>query len=115
MKSMWVNSADIDLDTYWPNDSECFGMWIEFSVGAKEADGADNFRLFVCTPEWLKNESELRGATWGRHMLILHEYDLAAIKAEVDKCVEQCTANDWSTIAQKISRFAAWEYEDYQP
>ena len=47
-------------------------------------------------------------------MLIVSEYDLDVIKAEIDLCVESCTGENWSAIAQKISRFAAWEFEDYQ-
>lgn len=114
IKSMWVDSATINLDSYLPDNPECFGLWIEFKAGVKNESGADNFRLFVCTPEWLKNEHGWKSAKWGRHILIVSEYDLDMIRAEIGQCVESCTGEDWPTIAQKIARFAAWEFDDYQ-
>jgi hypothetical protein len=114
VKSMWVDSATINLDSYLPDDTECFGLWIEFRVGIKDEDGADDFRLLVCTPEWLKNEYGWKKAVWGRHMLIVSGYDLNVIAAEINSCVENCAGEDWPTIAQKLARFAAWEYEDVQ-
>jgi len=114
VKSMWIDSATVNFDSYFPDDPECFCLWIEFRVGIKNEDSADDFRLLVCTAKWLINELDRKSATWGRHMLIVSEYDLDVIKAEIDLCVESCTGENWSAIAQKISRFAAWEFEDYQ-
>lgn len=114
VKSMWVDSATINLDSYAPDDAECFGCWIEFRAGIKDEDSADDFRLFVCTPEWLRNKCSGNRARWGRHMLIVSEYDLDAIADEIDRQIGLCVGEDWSTIACKIARFAAWEFEDYQ-
>ncbi len=115
IKSMWVDSASINLDNYLPDDPEYFGLWIEFRVGIKDRDSADDFRLLVCTPEWLKNECDRKKVMWGRHMLIVFKYDLDTITAEINQCIENCVGKNWPTIAEKISRFAAWEFEDYQP
>lgn len=115
VKSIWMNSASLNLDEYLPDCTESFGLWVEFSVGIKDEDGADDFRIFVCTPEWLKNECTPVRSIWGRHMLIVSEYNIDLIKAEIDQCVENCTGENWPTIAPKIARFAAWEFEDYQP
>lgn len=115
VKSIWLDSATINLDTYLPDDPECFGFWIEFRVGITDREGADDFRLFVCTPEWLKNERSRKRIIWGRHMLFVFEYDLDEIKAEIDWRIESCKGDDWLTIARQIGRFAAWEFEDYQP
>lgn len=114
IKSMWINSAAIDLDTYFPEDPECFGLWIEFRAGFKDEESADDFRVLVCTPEWLRKEYGWKKSMWGRHMLVVFNYDLDAIKMEINQCVENCTGDNWMIIAQKISRFFAWEFEDYQ-
>jgi hypothetical protein len=84
-------------------------------VGIRDENGADDFRLLVCTPEWLRNEYGWKKAISGRHMLIVFEYNLDVIKAELDRFIESCAGEDWPTIVQKIARFAAWEFEDYQP
>jgi hypothetical protein len=42
------------------------------------------------------------------------EYDIATIRACVERRVDQCRGDDWQAIALKISRFAEWEFEDYK-
>jgi hypothetical protein len=115
VKSMWVDSADINLDEFSPDDPECFGLWIEFRAGLEDDAGADDFRLFVCTPVWLGNECDRKTVAWGRHMLIVAKYDLGAIKREIDQLIENCRGDDWPDIAREIAKFAGWEFEDYQP
>lgn len=114
VKVMWVNDADVDLDSYFPDDPECFGLWIEFKAGIEDESGADDFRLFVCTPRWIEEENSEKNVTWGRSLLIVSEYDFKSISAAIRQCVEGCTGANWPEIAMKISRFAAWEYEDYE-
>ena len=48
-------------------------------------------------------------------MLVVLEYDLDLIKERIVSYVEGCTGKDFWEIAQKISRIASWEFEDYQP
>lgn len=104
------------LDYFRPADLTNFGTWIRVSIGSADSAAADDFQLFVCTPEWLSTyvENEKDCAVWGRHMLIVSEYSVERIKAAVTRLVSRCSGNDWATVAQKIARFAAWEFEDYQ-
>jgi hypothetical protein len=113
VKSMWIDSASTSLENYLPEDPSCFGLWVEFRAGFVNTAGADDFRLFVCTPEWLKKECCRNKVIWGRHMLIVSRYDLDAMAAEIALCVENCAGDDWNAIAGTIARFAAWEFEDY--
>lgn len=115
VKSMWVNSATINLNSYLPDDPENFGLWIEFSAGPTDSDGADDYRILVCTPDWIKREYGTKKAIHGRHMLIVFKYDISEIKFAIHQCVEGCNGSDFGEIAPKIARFAAWEFEDYQP
>ncbi|WP_344761417.1 immunity 8 family protein [Actimicrobium antarcticum] len=114
VKGIWIDSATISLETYSPNDRECFGLWINLRVGQNEEEGSHDYQLLVCTPDWLKKEYFFKKAVWGRHMLIVFEYDLDVIKNEIYRCIESCVGTDWPTITQKVAKFAAWEFEDYQ-
>jgi hypothetical protein len=103
------------MTAYWPSEVDNFGTWIRLSVGPSGQVGTDNFELFVCTPKWLFEQLEKDSAArWGRHLLIVREYDLTVISKRLAQLVQQSSGLDWQTIALKISRFAAWEFEDYK-
>lgn len=46
-------------------------------------------------------------------MLLVREYDLAKITTEINSRIEECTESDRLSSAQKLSRYFAWEFEDY--
>ncbi|XIH61996.1 hypothetical protein C1N60_22760 (plasmid) [Pantoea sp. SGAir0184] len=48
-------------------------------------------------------------------MIIINEYNYDKILAFIKKQIADCHADDWPEIAQKLSRFSFWQYEDYQP
>ncbi|WP_281663391.1 immunity 8 family protein [Paraburkholderia fungorum] len=111
-----LHSLEIEeeLIHYKPAMPENFGTWIRFSVGPSGELGTDNFDLFVCTPLWLSESLETEpGARWGRHLLIVKEFNVAAITNEIERLVQRCSSVDWQSTALKIGRFAAWEFEDY--
>jgi hypothetical protein len=105
-----------EISSYWPAETDNFGTWIRLSVGPVDEIGVDYFDLFVCTPQWLSNELERNPvAQWGRHSLIVKEYSLDLITDQCERLVWRCSGNDWLTIAQKIARYAYWEFEGMQP
>jgi hypothetical protein len=114
VKSMWVDSPTINLDNYFPEDPESFGLWIEFRAGPEDSCGADDYRILVCTPDWIKQACRHEKVVSGRHMLIVLEYDIEEIKSAIDRSVEECNGRDFEEMANKIARFAAWEFEDYK-
>lgn len=114
IKAMWVDSPDIILDSYRPDDLGFFGLWINLRIGPDDSEGAHDYQLLVCSPNWLKSECISVGVLWGRHMLIVNEYDIYSIKDEISKCINSYSGEEWGEVAKKIARFAAWEYEDYK-
>lgn len=67
-----------DVDSYYPDDEECFSLNLLLRIGTEDSNGADNFDLFVCSPKWiLKNVWEPRIF---RHTLITREYNINEIK-----------------------------------
>ncbi|HGN1344311.1 MULTISPECIES: immunity 8 family protein [Proteus] len=105
-----LSSDFYDLDNYYP-DNECFSLSLLLRIGTEESNGADNFDLLVCSPEWiLKN-------IWGprilRHILITPEYNINEIKKVINSYIAKCDGNSWLEIAGKLSCYFAWEYENY--
>jgi hypothetical protein len=111
LKALWVDSADVALDSYSPLEADNFSLWLELRIGLASTDSADDFRLFVCTPDWLKiNRAPCH---WGRHTLVTQAYDLDGIRAEIQKCIDRCSGKSWAETAKNLSRFFAWEFEDF--
>lgn len=112
IKSIWIDSDTDTLEDYVPEDPHRFGLWLEFRVGLDTSAAADDFRVRVCTPDWIREEL-VWGPVWARHVLLVPRFDPALILAELHSLVARCSGPDWPSIATKLSRYAAWEFEDY--
>ena len=69
----------------------------------------------MCTADWIRDQLTLERCIWGRHMLVVQEYDYALILELVSERIASCDGNDWAEVANKLARIAAWEFEDYRP
>ncbi|MFC0179762.1 immunity 8 family protein [Thorsellia kenyensis] len=107
-----ISSIDHDPRVYLPDDKNNFRIVLNLSIGMADSNGADYFDLFVCTPEWLCNNQWVPELM--RHTLLVRKYDLDEITETINKYIEICTCDTWTKTAQKLSRYFAWEYEDYQ-
>ncbi|MGI4850202.1 MAG: immunity 8 family protein [Janthinobacterium lividum] len=114
LKNIWVDSATINLDTYLPDDIECFELWVNLRVGVDSAEGADDYQLLICTPQWLQKNYAWKKALWGRNMLIVFEYDLEMIKSKIDRCLASFGDESVETLSREFAKFASWEFENYQ-
>ena len=106
-------SVDVDIRTYIPaEDAFCIGVTAE--IGAVGEKGADNFEIEVCSPKWLDAALRDEAVVSGRHRLFMSGFNYGALEAYVLKRVQQAEGPDWASVADKLSRWAAWEFEDYQ-
>ncbi|WP_338493580.1 Imm8 family immunity protein [Erwinia aphidicola] len=48
-----ISNDDCLLNTFDPEDENVFSLRLLLRIGAENSSEADNFDLFVCTPEWL--------------------------------------------------------------
>lgn len=107
-----LSSDCLNLAVELPNDMTCFAIDLRLRIGREDSNGADDFSLLVCTPAWLA--SSVAEPRWGRHLLIVHRYDLATIRSKIESYVSEVSGETWSDIASKLARVFAWEYEDYR-
>ncbi|MFM0723153.1 immunity 8 family protein [Paraburkholderia strydomiana] len=107
-----ISNDEIDVAKFSPENPTCFSLNLRIRIGANETAGSDDFELCVCTPEWLHQTTwEPR---WGRHLLIVREYDFSAIEQCIQSYVADCKGDSWNIVAGKLARVFAWEFEDYQ-
>lgn len=112
LKNMF--SVDFDIDEYRPEIPGCFRCQLWLDIGSEDSKGADMFILTVCSPAWLQRELREKDAIWGRHLLIIPDFDAHLIQEKVESYLKECQGNTWQEVAEKVARFAAWEFEDYQ-
>lgn len=115
IKSLYSLELEDSLSQYQPDDASNFGTWIRARIGPENESSSDSFDILVCTSDWLRTQCAEDGPTWGRHMLIVAAYEFDAIESFLARYVAQCTGIDWPSVATKLSRIGAWEFEDYQP
>lgn len=109
-------STDVDdLFEYQPEDSDAFGFPLHFIIGPKDAPGEESFDVMVCIPAYLEKNYPVDSVIFGRHLLIVQQYDFNNILDYVAKHVTSLEEDTWEALGEKISRIGKWEFEDYQP
>ncbi len=107
-----ISADEVDIHSYAPDDPECFFITLRLRIGPEGDNGGDDFEVFVCTPTWLQNN--VWEPMWGRHFLIVKEFNYQLIVDTIIKAISQYEGVGWSEIACKLARLYAWEFEDYQ-
>lgn len=109
-----LHSPDIyDLEHYQPKNPENFGFILQAMVGPEGMEGEESFDIEICTPRWLEDTYSIKEIIIGRHHLIVREYNYHRIIATIKNFLQDCSGENWSEVAKKVSRLGRWEFEDY--
>ncbi|WP_083254312.1 Imm8 family immunity protein, partial [Pandoraea sp. ISTKB] len=94
-----ISNDEFYLESFRPDDPKSFFLTLRMRIGREGTATADDFELLVCSPGWLlKNTWQ---PTWGRHMLIVHEYDFHEIERFIHEYVDRCEGANWVEVATK--------------
>jgi hypothetical protein len=112
-----IYSPDIEdpLEGFVPRQWDNFELTLRVMFGPAGDEASDSFQIQVCTPKWLQARCEGGEIISGRHRLIVGEFDFIKIRKYLEALCRRCSGNDWNEIAQKLSRYGYWEFEDYRP
>lgn len=102
------------LELHVPQDPQKFCVLVRAMVGPRGGEGEESFDINVCTAEWLKDQVGREGFVLGLHRLFVNTYDPAQIKKLLTTFIERYSGDSWREVAEKISRVARWEFEDYK-
>lgn len=107
-----INSYDClehdPIDDWQPENPCDIAISINFNIGINATAG-DNFLLHVITP------SQQVGSQPAKYTLVVDHFNIQTILADVQNMLEQCQGNSWEEVAQKLSQFMQWEFDNYQP
>jgi hypothetical protein len=113
IKDFFGSEIDESLELYRPEISDNFGFIIDLEIGIIGQEGADLFYVMLCTPKWLIENMKQEEIIVGLHYMIVFEYNYEKIHKKLAElfCFE---GKDWDEIANKLSYFGQWEFQDYQ-
>jgi len=105
-------NTEISFESFAPQDSDCFGVWLNASIGSDEGDGADDFQVFVCNRAWLVRQ---RAACEERYILLDRPYQPDAVVKALEAYLAECSGDNWSDVVAQVSNIGVWEFEGYRP
>ncbi|MDQ2848153.1 MAG: immunity 8 family protein [Actinomycetota bacterium] len=82
-------------------------------IGPQDGPGDETFQITVCTPEALTVLLDRDGIVVGRHLLLVGGINKTKIEAFLQDRLRRLDGDNWGGLAEKISRLAYWEFEDY--
>lgn len=110
-----IHSPDIfNLENFHPDEEDVFGILLQLMVSPENSDGEESFDVLLCTPQWLMQCAQKSDVIFGRHYLIVFEYNYQRIYNQLKDYVESIEGDTWEEIALRIGRIGKWEFEDYQ-
>jgi len=114
LKEFYSLDIDMPLVEFYPEKHNNFGFWARMIIGEKEIGGEESFDILICTPKWLLNNHAKNEIIFGKHHLIVFEYNYHNIYKKLKYTVENTEGNDWNEIGLKLGAIANWEFEDYR-
>lgn len=116
---MRAQVKDISINDYLGSTAEqplnSYNTWmvIDAEIGPEGEPGAEVFRFYVCTPTALAQMTQDGEYRFGRHLLIVKEFDWDLTVLAINKLVSSFDEPDWHALGTKIAKYGAWEFEDY--
>lgn len=108
------HSPDVrDLTQWTPPDLQDFGILLQVLIGPKGQQGEEAFDFVVCSPAWLLKDRGAKSVIFGSHHILLFEYNFDRLQEALTKLVTGVSGSSWNELAQKLSRYGRWEFEDY--
>lgn len=110
-----LHSPDLlDMQSSVPEDPERFCILVQAMIGPKGAPGEESFDFSVCTPKWLDHYLADKTFVFGRHYLLVKYYDYVLIWNAIEIACRPIQGDSWSDVAERLSRYGRWEFEDYE-
>jgi hypothetical protein len=107
-------SSDIfNLETFQPQKTNEFAFELQIIAGIKGKEGGDSFDIFVCTPQWLIKNYKKEDILFGRHRLIMFQYNYESLLNKINQYIEMLEEDSWDKLAEKINLIGRWEFFDY--
>lgn len=110
-----IHCPDIeDLKTYRPDNPGNFVIHLQIFVGLEGSESSESFNFTICTPTWIKENTNNNEYTPPKYHLVVHEYNYEKLVRGFERLIKSIAGQDWNEYAQKLAQFGHWEFEDYK-
>lgn len=111
-----LHSPDIpDLRVSRPDNEDSFCILVQAIIGPRNALGDESFGFSVCTPKWLQAIlADRQPYVYGKSYLIIERYDYNTLWKAIDNLCQRSSGDSWEGVAEKLSKYAHWEFGDYR-
>lgn len=108
------DAASGDVGAFDPDDTEDFALLVQALIGPAGDRGEEMFDFTVCTASWLGGHDLPKGFEFPRGTLLVRRWDPELVTRAISDLCLRTEGADWLEVAQKLSRFGKWEFEDYR-
>jgi hypothetical protein len=102
---------DANFEEFIPELPHNFCRWIHLDIGYADETACASFSIGVCSFTWLAHQYSNEGPRWGRHLLIVGQYNYEEIKKAIEERVQLCQRDTWEEALPLLCRYFAWEFE----
>lgn len=103
-----------DVRSWNPKRPEDLYLGVYIRIGVEGESGGDDFQLLVASPEAIAKRRHLYPAKYLERALTTEVFDWDTIVSYVQDKVSTCTSSTWEAIADKLTTYFIWEYEDFE-
>ncbi|OIQ19239.1 MAG: hypothetical protein BM556_08110 [Bacteriovorax sp. MedPE-SWde] len=113
IKQILAESEEFNKN-FCPEDIYNFNFLLRVMIGPKGEQGEESFDVEVYTTKWIEDNLDDNDVMIGRHKIIMKEYNYKILNDKVIKLFESKSGDNWKEIAEQLSKYAYWEFEDYK-
>ena len=103
-----------DIHGFRPEDPTNFSIPVTASIGPANGEGAELFQLTIRSPGYVEPETAGKGFAFERGTLILERWDPDLAERAIGDLCRRTEGYFWQEVAQRLTRYLLWEFEDYQ-
>lgn len=111
-----LDSADAPegLAAWQPADPEDFAVQVGALVGPAGEEGGELFYFTVCSARWLGKNAPPKGFAFMHGHVLLPHWNAEIVERAIADLCRRTEGDDWPEVAEKLSRYADWEFADYR-
>ena len=107
--------APESLESYRPPLLDDFGILLLALIGPQDDVGEEAFFVTVCSAKWLARVTGEENGKGFEFVRVVDRWDLDLFRRAIGDLCSHTSGESWSEVANKLSRYLAWEFEDYTP